>query len=60
MVDVAEFLSWDAPTGSRWQLVDGEPQAMARASRTHSTLQGELGRPIGNHLIEREKRESSD
>ncbi len=31
---VAEFLDWDSGdrTGRRWQLVDGEPQAMAPAS----------------------------
>lgn len=29
---VAEFLTWDAndPTGKKWQLIDGEPVAMAR------------------------------
>ena len=47
---VAEFLAWDAPGPDRWQLVDGEPVAMAPASRTHGTLQGEFGRLIGNHL----------
>ena len=54
-MDVAEFLAWDAPNGSLWQLVDGEPQAMAPASRTHNTLQGELGRLIGDHLIEQDR-----
>jgi len=47
---VAEFLAWDAPGETRWELVDGEPVAMAPASRTHGTLQLELGRLIGNHL----------
>lgn len=47
---VAEFLCWDAPGPGRWQLVDGEPVAMAPTSRTHGALQGELGRLIGNHL----------
>jgi Uma2 family endonuclease len=46
----AEFLTWNAPAGARWQLVDSEPQAMAPASRTHAALQTELGRLIGNHL----------
>ena len=50
---VAEFVVWDAPPGQRWQLVDGEPRAMAPASRTHNTIQGELGRIIRNHLLER-------
>jgi Uma2 family endonuclease len=50
---VAEFLVWDAGDGRPWQLVDGEPQAMAPASRTHGALQNELGRLIANHLSER-------
>lgn len=45
---VAEFLAWG---GDGWQLVDGEPQAMAPASRTHGALQAELGRLLGNHLV---------
>jgi len=53
VMTVAEFLAWDAPQGRRWQLVDGEPQAMAPASRTHNALQGELGALIRNHLAER-------
>jgi Uma2 family endonuclease len=50
-----EFLSWDAedPSGVPWQLVDGEPTAMAPGSETHAALQGEIGRRIANHLIER-------
>jgi Uma2 family endonuclease len=47
---VAEFLAWDAPGPTRWQLVDGEPVAMAPTSRTHGTLQLELGSLIRNHL----------
>jgi Uma2 family endonuclease len=49
-----EFLSWDAadPSGVPWQLVDGEPVAMAPGSETHAALQGEIGRRIANHLIE--------
>jgi Uma2 family endonuclease len=54
-MDVAEFLAWDAPGGGMWQLVDGHPEAMAPASRTHNTLQGELVRLIGNHLVEQQK-----
>jgi Uma2 family endonuclease len=49
---VAEFLAWDAPGETRWELVDGEPFAMAPASRTHGTLQLELGRLMGNHLAD--------
>jgi len=40
---VTEFLAWDAPGETRWQLFDGEPGAMAPGSRTHGTLQLELG-----------------
>jgi Uma2 family endonuclease len=52
---LTEFLSWDPvdPSGRPWQLVDGEPVAMAPGSETHAALQGEIGRLIGNHLIER-------
>lgn len=47
---VAEFLAWNPPDGQVWQLVDGEPQAMAPVNRTHGTIQGELASLIGNHL----------
>lgn len=50
---VEEFLVWDAPGPELWQLVDGEPVAMAAANRTHGAMQNELGRLIGNHLAER-------
>lgn len=50
---MSEFLVWDAPSGPPWQLVDGEPRSMAPASRTHNSIQGELGSLIRNHLIER-------
>ena len=49
---VAEFLAWNAPPGVRWQLVDGEPIAMAPSSRTHGALQLEFGRLIGNHFAD--------
>jgi Uma2 family endonuclease len=49
---VAEFLAWDAPEETRWQLVDGEPIAMAPASRTHGALQLEVGGLIRNHLAD--------
>ncbi len=51
---VTEFLAWPAdPTGRTWQLIDGEPVAMAPASRTHGTIQSEVARLLGNHLRER-------
>jgi Uma2 family endonuclease len=51
---LTEFLSWDPadPSGRAWQLIDGEPMAMAPASEPHAALQGEIGRRIGNHLID--------
>jgi Uma2 family endonuclease len=51
---VAEFLAWEPGTpGTRWQLCDGEPEMMAPASDAHGSIQGELGRLIGNHLAQR-------
>lgn len=49
---VGEFLSWTPPAGQLWQLVDGEPQAMAPASRTHGAIQSELAALIRNHLAD--------
>lgn len=50
---LAEFAGWESgdTSGLRWQLVDGEPFAMAPASETHGALQSELARVIGNHLL---------
>ena len=45
-----EFLAWEAPWGPPWQLVDGEPKAVAPTSRTHGTIQAELGLLIGTHF----------
>lgn len=49
---VDEFLLWDPGdrSGRRWQLIDGEPVAMAPASENHGALQGEIGRLVANHL----------
>jgi Uma2 family endonuclease len=52
-MSVSEFLAWDPADGQPWQLVDGEPQAMAPANRTHGAIQAELGGLIRNHLAER-------
>ncbi|MGA9868397.1 MAG: Uma2 family endonuclease [Acetobacteraceae bacterium] len=51
LMTVEEFLAWDAPGPHRWQLVDGEPHAMAPASDTHGAIQSELARLLGNHLL---------
>lgn len=50
---VREFLAWDPPSPQRWQLVDGEPLAMAPANRTHGAIQNEIGSLIRNHFAER-------
>jgi Uma2 family endonuclease len=50
VMSVTEFLAWEAPGPDRWELVDGEPAAMAPTSRTHGALQLELGGMIRNHL----------
>jgi Uma2 family endonuclease len=52
---LTEFLSWDPadPSGRAWQLIDGEPVAMAPASETHAALQAEIGGRIGSHLADR-------
>jgi Uma2 family endonuclease len=47
-----EFLAWNGPGSERWQLVDGEPVAMAPTSRTHGALQAEFSRLIANHLAD--------
>jgi Uma2 family endonuclease len=47
---VDEFLAWDSRDERRYELVDGEPRAMAPASTIHGFLQSELARLIGNHL----------
>jgi hypothetical protein len=39
--------------GLRYELVDGEPRAMAPASTIHGFVQNELGRLTGNHLRDR-------
>ena len=50
---VAEFLAWNPPSTQLRQLLDGEPQAMAPANRTHGAIQNELGSLFRNHLAER-------
>lgn len=53
VMSVSEFLAWDAPPGPAWQLLDGEPHAMAPASRTHGRLQATLISLIDAHLVAR-------
>ncbi|MGH7044291.1 MAG: Uma2 family endonuclease [Acetobacteraceae bacterium] len=48
---VQEFLAWSPGDHSDYELVNGEPRAMAPAATIHGYLQNEIGRLIGNHLI---------
>lgn len=50
LMTLAEFLQWDAPPGPPWQLIDGEPRAMAPAAETHAGMQAEIGGLIRDHL----------
>ena len=47
-----EFLVWDSGdhSGRLWQLVDGEPVAMAPGSENHGAIQGEIGGLVRDHL----------
>lgn len=47
---VDEFLNWNSGDGLPWQLVNGEPQAMAPTNRTHGSIQTRLSRLIDAHL----------
>lgn len=49
---VAEFLVWDSgdPSVHAWQLIDGEPVAMAPASDNHGSIQAALGSYLWVHL----------
>jgi len=52
---VAEFIDWDTgdTSGAGWQLIDGEPVAMAPASQPHGALVIELARLLANHLLDK-------
>ncbi len=52
---LAEFFAWDPqdPSVRHWQLIDGEPVAMAPASENHAALQTEVSGLIREHLIAR-------
>ena len=50
---VADFLAWPGDgTAKRYQLVEGEPQAMAPASTAHGAIQAQLAYLITRCLIE--------
>ena len=49
---VAEFLAWNAPDGSeRWELVEGQPRAMAPSSPRHGAIAAQVARLLGNYLV---------
>jgi Uma2 family endonuclease len=52
---LSEFLEWEPkdPAARSWQLIDGEPVAMAPENRTHGAIQAELCALLRNHLLER-------
>jgi Uma2 family endonuclease len=54
---VTEFLVWDSGdrSGRRWQLVDGEPVAMAPASENHGAIQAELAYLLTAYLRDRNR-----
>ena len=37
-----DFLAWEEPYEARWELVEGQPMAMAPTTRTHAAIQAEL------------------
>src|SRR4051794_25277539 len=47
---VEEFLEWD---DGRYELVEGMPRLMSPHTDKHATMQGNLSRTLGNHLIAR-------
>ena len=51
-----EFLGWDPgdSSGVKWQLIDGEPVAMAPGSASHGEIQAELAALLRNHLLGKE------
>jgi len=52
---LAEFFAWnsDEPSVRSWQLIDGEPVAMAPATEAHGALQSEINALLRNHLLVR-------
>ncbi len=55
---VDEFLSWDPRdrSGRLWQLIDGEPVAMAPGSYMHGSIQSEISGLLRDHLLRKGSR----
>jgi Uma2 family endonuclease len=52
-MSVAEFVAWPGDgSGAKFELVDGEPRAMAPASVMHGLIQANLARLLGTHLAD--------
>ena len=49
---VDEFLLWADGVPGRWELVDGEPREVPPPVRTHSAVQSELIRLLGNWFVD--------
>src|SRR5690348_8681050 len=52
-MSVAEFMAWHPEDNRQWQLVDGEPQAMAPAGTTHGAIQSETAYLLTSHFADR-------
>ncbi|MBV8397205.1 MAG: Uma2 family endonuclease [Acetobacteraceae bacterium] len=52
-MSVAEFMAWHPQDHRQWQLVDGEPQAMAPAGTTHGAIQSETAHLLTGHFADR-------
>ena len=50
IMTVDEFLAWDDGTDTRYELIGGEPVAMAPPAAPHSALAGALAVQIGSRL----------
>lgn len=53
LLTVDEFQDWEPPPGMedlRWELVDGEPVAMAPPGLNHGAIQNQVGMLLGLHL----------
>lgn len=51
---LSEFLQWEPaePSIRSWQLIDGEPVAMAPGSDAHGAIQAELAALLRNYLLQ--------
>jgi len=50
LMSVAEFLTWDDGTDTRYELVDGRPVAMAPVAPSHSVIVANLGAALHENL----------